>query len=505
MIRDSRIANDLTAAWPSLPYIALGVWLAWAYLAYSGSMWLSDVETNGANIAGFYIASTVSFAIVMLAAPLKTPFIERLLQSDACALGAGLSASLGCVMVILAGPYYLAVSDLFYPGACLTGVATSFLGLRCARLYAGLVPRKAILYTALSHVVIACVYFVAMGAPQWQPAAGGPSLMGIIALVGLPVVTALLACLPAMVPGKDHAVTTDRKDVPPVFWKMVVAIFVFALVENSVRANIVYVMPPEVTQDTNAVLMIVRIAMAAVLAFMAMLERKIDFGHIYSFVMVAAVVFVAFVPVFGPLNVGWGMSVSAVSVVFEFVIWCILAFVAFQKRISSIVVFGFGYGSFMLGSALGWMGSIYVIPLIAGPSSQFAVYLVLALTVLGCVFVLFSERDFDRLFSPEGDQESLERLFDIEPFHGVDAKKGPFCAIIERACEKYELTSRESDVLRYLAMGYSADAVSEKLGISWNTVRTHSRNIYTKMGVHSRQELIEAVDCMRRESESRRS
>ena len=107
MIRDSRIANDLTAAWPSLPYIALGVWLAWAYLAYSGSMWLSDVETNGANIAGFYIASTVSFAIVMLAAPLKTPFIERLLQSDACALGAGLSASLGCVMVILAGPYYL--------------------------------------------------------------------------------------------------------------------------------------------------------------------------------------------------------------------------------------------------------------------------------------------------------------------------------------------------------------------------------------------------------------
>ena len=159
----------------------------------------------------------------------------------------------------------------------------------------------------------------------------------------------------------------------------------------------------------------------------------------------------------------------------------------------------------MLGSALGWMGSIYVIPLIAGPSSQFAVYLVLALTVLGCVFVLFSERDFDRLFSPEGDQESLEHLFDIEPFHGVDAKKGPFCAIIERACEKYELTSRESDVLRYLAMGYSADAVSEKLGISWNTVRTHSRNIYTKMGVHSRQELIDAVDGMRRESESRRS
>lgn len=504
MIRDSRIANDLTAAWPSLPYIALGVWLAWAYLAYSGSMWLSDVETNGVNIAGFYIVSTASFAVVMLAAPLKAPFVERLLRSDACALGGGVLASLGCVMVILAGPYYLAVSVLFYPGVCLTGVATSFLGLRCARLYAGLAPRKAILYTALSHVVIACLYFIAMGAPRWQPVSGGPSLVGIVVLVGLPIVAALLVCLPVAAPDKDGAAATDRKDVPSVFWKMVLAIFVFALVESSVRANIIYEVSPEVTQDTNAVLMIVRIAMAAALAFMAMLDRRIDFGRIYSFVMVAAVAFVAFVPVFGPLNVGWSMSVSAVSVVFEFVIWCILAFVAFQKRLSSIVVFGFGYGSFMLGSALGWLGSIYVIPLIAGPSSQFVVYLVLALAVLGCVFVLFSERDFDKLFSPEGDQESLERLFDIDPFCNADVKKGAFGATIERACEQFGLSPRESDVLRYLAMGYSADAVAERLGVSWNTVRTHSRNIYTKMGVHSRQELIDAVDDMRRAGVSRR-
>ena len=42
------------------------------------------------------------------------------------------------------------------------------------------------------------------------------------------------------------------------------------------------------------------------------------------------------------------------------------------------------------------------------------------------------------------------------------------------------------------------------LGVSWNTVRTHSRNIYTKMGVHSRQELIDAVDDMRRAGVSRR-
>ncbi|MFR4803021.1 MAG: hypothetical protein ACLT98_06745, partial [Eggerthellaceae bacterium] len=156
------------------------------------------------------------------------------------------------------------------------------------------------------------------------------------------------------------------------------------------------------------------------------------------------------------MNVGWGMSVSAVSVVSSSssgAFWLSWHFRSgFRPSWCSASI-----RKLHARQRLGVDGSIYVIPLIAGPSSQFAVYLVLALTVLGCVFVLFSERDFDRLFSPEGDQESLERLFDIEPCHGVDAKKGPFCAIIERACEKYELTSRESDVLRYLAMGYSAD------------------------------------------------
>ena len=151
----------------------------------------------------------------------------------------------------------------------------------------------------------------------------------------------------------------------------------------------------------------------------------------------------------------------------------------------------------MLGSALGWLESIYVIPLIANPSWQLAIYLVLALAVLACVFVLFSERDFDKLFMPESDEESLSSLFGINPFHAADAKKGSFGATVDLACEQFGLSPRERDVLRYLAMGYSADAVAERLGVSWNTARTHSRNIYAKMGVHSRQELIEAMDAMK--------
>ena len=50
--------EKLVKACPLLPFLALGVWLAWAYIAYSGTAWLSDTEMNGANISTMYIVST---------------------------------------------------------------------------------------------------------------------------------------------------------------------------------------------------------------------------------------------------------------------------------------------------------------------------------------------------------------------------------------------------------------------------------------------------------------
>lgn len=65
-------------------------------------------------------------------------------------------------------------------------------------------------------------------------------------------------------------------------------------------------------------------------------------------------------------------------------------------------------------------------------------------------------------------------------------------------CSKqFGLSKREIDVFRYLAMGYNAQIIAEKLFISWNTVRGHSRNIYTKLGVHSRAEVMSLVDTIR--------
>lgn len=55
--------------------------------------------------------------------------------------------------------------------------------------------------------------------------------------------------------------------------------------------------------------------------------------------------------------------------------------------------------------------------------------------------------------------------------------------------QSYGLSPRETDVLVLLAWGKSVHAVEEDLVLSANTVKTHVRHIYSKLGIHSRAEL----------------
>jgi DNA-binding NarL/FixJ family response regulator len=52
------------------------------------------------------------------------------------------------------------------------------------------------------------------------------------------------------------------------------------------------------------------------------------------------------------------------------------------------------------------------------------------------------------------------------------------------------LTRRELVILRLLAEGHGAGEIAERLKISPHTVRTHTQNLYAKLGCHSRLELV---------------
>lgn len=70
--------------------------------------------------------------------------------------------------------------------------------------------------------------------------------------------------------------------------------------------------------------------------------------------------------------------------------------------------------------------------------------------------------------------------------------------------DTYRLTRREREVLALLARGHSFAAMEEALCISHNTMKMHARNIYTKMEVHSRQDVISMVDLVRENQKASR-
>ena len=59
---------------------------------------------------------------------------------------------------------------------------------------------------------------------------------------------------------------------------------------------------------------------------------------------------------------------------------------------------------------------------------------------------------------------------------------------------RYGLTARETQVMVYAFKGYSLQRVSELDTVSMNTVKSHWKNVYRKLGVHTRQELIDLVE-----------
>lgn len=54
----------------------------------------------------------------------------------------------------------------------------------------------------------------------------------------------------------------------------------------------------------------------------------------------------------------------------------------------------------------------------------------------------------------------------------------------------YGLTNREREILWLLAHGMTAGAIAEELTVSTSTVKTHMRNVYAKLEIHTQNELL---------------
>lgn len=90
----------------------------------------------------------------------------------------------------------------------------------------------------------------------------------------------------------------------------------------------------------------------------------------------------------------------------------------------------------------------------------------------------------------EADKAKAESERESSPIYGRFRTR---CRIV---CERSGLSPRETEVFMLMAKGRNAEYIQGALTISNYTAKTHISNIYRKVGVHSLQELIDAVEAV---------
>ena len=94
-----------------------------------------------------------------------------------------------------------------------------------------------------------------------------------------------------------------------------------------------------------------------------------------------------------------------------------------------------------------------------------------------------------------GFSEGIEKRKPREGHGQPDSRRRDILRAIEL------LTLRERGVLKRIVGGFSNKEIAAELGVSANTISVHVRNIYKKIHVHSRKEVVSAMAFATRETE----
>lgn len=258
-----------------------------------------------------------------------------------------------------------------------------------------------------------------------------------------------------------------------------------ALIGLSMFAFFMGASRPNITENTSAD--VVGMLLAAVtLAPLCLFARRFHhplqtFFHQMLLPLLAVMILAAFA-VFEPLTGYVVRALLSIGMYYFFGVAALFA-VAFAiagssgREFSPSLVLSVIMGCFSLSSVAGiaFGGHLQL------PGSQ-TIFMPVVVVAIYCVFlVAYSIVAFWRNTSP-----SLNSEEDTVVLAGPTS----IAARCESLSEKFALSPRESEIFSYLARGHAASFIAKTLIISESTVYTHTRNIYQKMGIGSREELL---------------
>lgn len=309
-----------------------------------------------------------------------------------------------------------------------------------------------------------------------------PPLPAALCLAALPVASLFLSRFAQreQPPTQDEVPIYYEDRVSSVPWRVLIGVAVYSLIVGSMQGT------PKVQGFFSAEALTFLHHGAEIMVAAGILWWVFGRGGLIRFsALWRAVIFftataLLCLPLIDPAWAGGVMVlVSIAQTLVVMLFWVMLADIARHSSFSPIAVFGAGWVAYALPFALGWaLGGAVA----AHGAGSYALVIMAYLLTLVAVFAL-NENDIAqrRIFADlDATAPSRSRYEEIE----VQCKA---------LGESNALTAREIEVMELLCQGRSKAYIAESLFISENTVRSHSKHIYQKLSIHSRQELIDLV------------
>ena len=170
---------------------------------------------------------------------------------------------------------------------------------------------------------------------------------------------------------------------------------------------------------------------------------------------------------------------------FSMLLWILLAFIGRRNLFVLLPMVGLVRASSSLGTDIGALAG-HLTNFLTASSAPLAG---LFPSIMVFCFVAFLWLGFRRFSFTEAVSEvKLVTAPDIERLgNRIDSA----CLVLSK---QHGLTPRETEILTLLAKGRDGKFIAEKYVLSYQTVKTHIKHLYAKLGVHSRQELINLTD-----------
>ncbi len=159
---------------------------------------------------------------------------------------------------------------------------------------------------------------------------------------------------------------------------------------------------------------------------------------------------------------------------------------AFHYRASPVAVYCACFFIIYALQAIGYFGMRFLLESGANFGSVIdkTMFSLVALYLLFVAYALSSH--FERSTGVESWNSNTLTRFDE-----IGQKRRMTCKKLTRM---HNLTAKERETLEYLALGYSTANIAKRMVVSENTTWFHCKNIYRKLSVHSKEELLDLLE-----------